>query len=51
MLHVTGIKFGVNVHAIPSEQDFAQLVRRADELGYDVFAAPDHLGGLSPFLA
>lgn len=51
MLLVTGIEFGVNVHAIPSEQDFAQLVRRADELGYDVFAAPDHLGGLSPFLA
>lgn len=51
MLSVTGIEFGVNVHAVPSEQDFAQLVRRADELGYDVFAAPDHLGGLSPFMA
>ena len=27
------------------------MVRRADELGYDVFAAPDHLGGLAPFAA
>jgi len=51
MLPVTGIEFGVNVHAVSSKQDFAHLVRRADELGYDVFAAPDHLGGLSPFLA
>ena len=28
-----------------------QLVRRADELRYDVFAAPDHLGGLAPITA
>ncbi len=51
MLRVAGIEFGVNVHAVPSGRDFAQLVRRADQLGYDVFAAPDHLGGLSPFAA
>lgn len=45
------IQFGVNVHAVSSQQDFQRLVRRADELGYDVFAAPDHLGLLAPFAA
>jgi probable F420-dependent oxidoreductase len=45
------MQFGVNVHAAMSAQDFQQLVRRADHLGYDVFAAPDHLGGLAPFAA
>lgn len=45
------IQFGVNVLAVESWPDFEQLVRRADELGYDVFAAPDHLGGLAPFAA
>lgn len=45
------IQFGVNLHAISCWQDFQQLVCRADELGYDVFAAPDHLGALAPFAA
>jgi probable F420-dependent oxidoreductase len=45
------MQFGVNVHAVGSGEDLAQLVRRADELGYDVFAAPDHLGFLAPFAA
>jgi len=45
------IQFGVNVSSVSSQQDFRRLVRRADELGYDVFAAPDHLGGLAPFAA
>lgn len=30
---------------------FRQLVHRADALGYDVFAAGDHLGGLAPCAA
>ena len=43
------MEFGVNLHAVGSSADFGALVRRADELGYDVFAAPDHLGALAPF--
>jgi len=46
-----GVQFGINVRAVSSQQDFTQLVRRAETLGYDVFAAPDHLGGLAPFAA
>ncbi len=49
MLSMRDIHFGVNVHAVLSGQEFTQLVRRVDEVGYDVFAAPDHLGALSPF--
>lgn len=45
------IQFGVNLHAVSSWPDFRQLVQRADELGCDVLAAPDHLGGLAPFAA
>ncbi|HSZ30563.1 MAG TPA: TIGR03621 family F420-dependent LLM class oxidoreductase [Pseudonocardiaceae bacterium] len=45
------VQFGINVGAVSSQQVFRQLVRRADALGYDVFAAPDHLGGLAPFAA
>jgi len=48
---MSDIQFGVNVGVVSSQQDFWRLVRRADELGYDVFAAPDHLGGLAPFAA
>lgn len=46
---MSAVQFGINVGATSSHQDFTQLVRRADALGYDVFAAPDHLGGLAPF--
>ncbi len=45
------VQFAINVHAVSSQQDFTRLVRRADALGYDVFAAGDHLGGLAPFAA
>jgi probable F420-dependent oxidoreductase len=43
------IQFGVNFHGARSQHEFARLVRRADELGFDVFAAPDHLGAMGPF--
>ena len=43
------MQFGVNIRVASSRSDFLRLVQRADELGYDVLAAPDHLGGLSPF--
>lgn len=45
------IRFAVNVHSVSSQGEFEQLVRRADELGFDAFAAPDHLGFLAPFAA
>jgi hypothetical protein len=37
---VTGVQFGVNVHGTESFSAFEDLVRRADDLGSDVFAAP-----------
>ncbi len=43
------VRFGVNVRAVATRQGFLRLVRRVDELRYDVLAAPDHLGTLSPF--
>jgi probable F420-dependent oxidoreductase len=43
------IQFGVNFHATASVGEFEQMVRRAEELGFDVFAAPDHLGATGPF--
>ena len=33
------MQFGVNVHAVTSRQDFQQLVRAAEDPGYDLFAA------------
>lgn len=45
------IRFGVNVRAVPSRQEFIRFVRGAEALGFDVLAAPDHLAGLSPFAA
>jgi probable F420-dependent oxidoreductase len=43
------MRFGVNVRSAGSRQEFLRFVRRAEELGFDALAAPDHLGGLSPF--
>lgn len=48
---VSELQFGLNLRSVSSQQDLWQVVRRADELGYDVFAAPDHLGGLAPITA
>ena len=45
------IQFGMAFHGAASAGAFERLVRRADQLGYDVFAAPDHLGAASPFTA
>ncbi len=45
------MQFGVNFFGAASQHEFEQLVRRADELGFDVFAAPDHLGAMAPFVA
>jgi len=43
------IQFGVNFHGAASGREFGGLVRRASELGFDVFACPDHLGMTGPF--
>lgn len=45
------LEFGLNLHASASAAEFGALVRRVDELGFDVLAAPDHLGAASPFAA
>jgi probable F420-dependent oxidoreductase len=45
------VQFAINVRAVPSQQEFTRLVRRAEALGYDAVAVPDHLGGLAPFAA
>jgi len=46
---MTAIQFGMNLREIGSRQEFHRLVLRLDELGFDVFAAPDHLGAAAPF--
>ena len=45
------LTFGVNVRSARSRRDLVAFVGRAEELGYDILAAPDHLGGISPFAA
>jgi probable F420-dependent oxidoreductase len=45
------LRFGVNLFTVGSRTEFADTVRRVDELGFDLLAAPDHLGALSPFAA
>jgi len=45
------IQFGVAFHGAASAAEFERLVRRMDELGFDIFAAPDHLGMAGPFTA
>jgi probable F420-dependent oxidoreductase len=51
MASMSDLQFGVNIRGARSRQEFLRFVRRAEKLGYDVLAAPDHLGGLSPFAA
>jgi probable F420-dependent oxidoreductase len=41
--------FGVILHGSDSRASFRQVVARADALGCDVLAAPDHLGTPDPF--
>jgi probable F420-dependent oxidoreductase len=43
------MQFGVAFHEAAGQREFADVARRADELGFDVFAAPDHLGAMAPF--
>lgn len=45
---MSDIQFGVTFHAAADAADFERIVSRADELGFDVLAAPDHLGAMGP---
>jgi hypothetical protein len=43
------VGFGLVLHGSESKASFRQIVARADDLGCDVLAAPDHLGTPEPF--
>ena len=42
-------RFSTNVFSVESRQGFVTTCSRAEELGYDVLFAPDHLGAPAPF--
>ncbi|MFG2191830.1 LLM class F420-dependent oxidoreductase [Streptomyces sp. NPDC048639] len=44
-------RFGVNLYTYGTGDDFRAKCRRAEQLGYDVILAPDHLGWPAPFPA
>jgi probable F420-dependent oxidoreductase len=46
---VPALTFGISVHRYDTLDDLQALVARADALGCDVIAAPDHLGAPDPF--
>ena len=43
------VSFGIVLHGSESTASFREIVARADALGCDVLAAPDHLGTPDPF--
>lgn len=46
---MSALSFGVTVRGSASLASFRELITRADTLGCDVIAAPDHLGSPDPF--
>jgi probable F420-dependent oxidoreductase len=46
---VASLTFGIVLRGSASGSDFRDVVSRADALGCDVLAAPDHLGAPDPF--
>ncbi|MEU7644963.1 LLM class F420-dependent oxidoreductase [Streptomyces huasconensis] len=44
-------RFGVNMVALSSGDEWRKKCRRAEDLGYDVILVPDHLGAPAPFPA
>lgn len=46
---MTTVSFGINLRGSASASEFREVVRRAEHLGCDVVAAPDHLGAPDPF--
>ena len=47
---MTSLTFGVSLRDSASASEFRDLVRRAEHLGCDLLAAPDHLGAPDPFV-
>ena len=45
------LRFGVNLFSSGSRKVWQDTARRAEDLGYDVLLAPDHLGMIAPFPA
>jgi probable F420-dependent oxidoreductase len=51
-VNVRPFRFGVQLWAAGSRREWAEKARRAEALGYDVLAVPDHMGTqLAPFAA
>ncbi|MFI1483818.1 LLM class F420-dependent oxidoreductase [Streptomyces sp. NPDC020747] len=48
---VRSFRFGVNLMSLAPADEWRAKCRRAEELGYDVILAPDHLGMPAPFPA
>ncbi len=46
---MSDLQFGVNVRSVDPDPGLRSYVERVDELGFDILALPDHLGGPSPF--
>lgn len=46
---MTDLTFGINLRGSSSASEFSDVVRRAEQLGCDLLAAPDHLGAPDPF--
>ncbi|AQA02215.1 F420-dependent oxidoreductase [Mycobacterium sp. MS1601] len=44
-------RFGVGVNRVHSGAALVENARRFEDLGYDVFIVPDHLGAIAPFPA
>jgi len=42
-------RFGIGLMRAPARNQLSDTARRAEDLGYDVVLAPDHLGGIAPF--
>ena len=47
---MVGVSFGIVLRGSPSASEFSDVVRRAEQIGCDVLAAPDHLGAPDPFI-
>ena len=46
---MTALTFGIVLRGSGSASKLREVVRRAENLGCDVLAAPDHLGAPDPF--
>src|SRR4051794_31365522 len=51
MMSTRPFRFCVNMMTAPSRQEWQDKCRRAEDLGFDTIAVPDHLGRPAPFAA